>query len=154
MENKLLEENLEMLKEMKKKLESSVYRYYNCNPKHKRTEDCVIRAIASATGDSWEDVVKQLTEYMIKTGDVYNTPNLYGKYLKDIGWIKQKQPIYSDGSKMRIRDFVKKFNGHAIAHAGKNHITYIAEGHLWDIWNCENEIIGNYWVPDTELNKE
>ena len=95
MENKLLEENLEMLKEMKKKLESSVYRYYNCNPKHKRTEDCVIRAIASATGDSWEDVVKQLTEYMIKTGDVYNTPNLYGKYLKDIGITTAKEKSIS-----------------------------------------------------------
>ena len=151
MVNKSLKDNVKILEELRQKLDSTTFRYYNCNPHNKRTEDCVIRAIAAATGDSWEYVVKQLTEYMIATGEVYNTPKLYGKYLKDVGWIKQKQPINNDGTKMKLKDFAKTFNGRAIAHAGKGHITYIANGHLWDIWNCEDEIIGNYWVPEKEV---
>jgi hypothetical protein len=150
MENKLLKENREMLEEIRKTLASTTFRYHNCNPKQKCTEDCVIRAISSATGDSWEYVARQLVEYMVQTGEVYNTPKLYGKYLKDVGWVKQKQPVNSDGSKMKIKDFLKTFKGQAIVHAGRGHVTYIAEGHLWDIWNCENEIIGNYWTPENE----
>ena len=30
------------------------YVYYNANPKGKRTDDCVVRAIAEAEGRSWE----------------------------------------------------------------------------------------------------
>ena len=54
-----------------KKIENSVFRYYNNNPHHKQTEDCVIRAIAAGTGDSWEETARKLTEYMIKTGEMH-----------------------------------------------------------------------------------
>ena len=133
--------------EVMKKLQSTVFRYYNNNPHHKHTEDCVIRAIAAGTGDSWEQVARSLTEYMIKSGDMLNTPELYGKYLKEIGWVKQKQPIYPNKKKMRVGDFVKQFKGCAIIHVGKSHVSYVADGKLWDVWNCEDEIIGTYWTP-------
>jgi hypothetical protein len=84
---------------------------------------------------------------MIKKGDMLNTPELYGKYLKEIGWVKQKQPIYPNKKKMRVGDFVKQFKGCAIIHVGKSHVSYVADGKLWDIWNCEDEIIGTYWTP-------
>lgn len=136
--------------ELMKKLESTVFRYYNNNPHHKRTEDCVIRAIAAGTGDSWEDTLRNLTEYMVTTGYMINTPELYGKYLKSIGWVKQKQPIYPDKRKMKVKDFVKQFHGTAIIHVGKSHVSYVAENKIWDIWNCENEVVGVYWIPNSE----
>lgn len=124
----------------------SKFRYYNCNPHHKHTDDCVIRAISAATGDSWEKVLKDLTHYTIKYGYMINTPELYGKYLKDTGWVKQKQPVKSNGKKIHINEFLEQFTDGAIAHAGCGHVTYLMEGMVYDIWNCENEIIGNYWV--------
>ncbi len=129
-----------------KKEAGAVFRYYNCNPHHKRTDDCVIRAIASGTGDSWEKVLKDLTEYMLKEGDMINTPELYGKYLKDNGWVKQKQPVKPDGKKIRVGEFVKKFKGCAVVHAGNGHVTYVAEGKVYDIWDTSNEIVGSYWT--------
>lgn len=129
------------------RLENTIFRYYNNNPHFKRTEDCVIRAIAIGTGESWEDTARKLTEYMIETGYMINTPELYGEYLKKIGWVKQKQPVYPNKKKMKIKDFVKKFKGRAVIHAGKTHVSYIEGGKLWDIWNCEDEIIGIYWTP-------
>lgn len=133
--------------EVMKKLESTVFRYYNNNPHHRQTEDCVIRAISAGTGDSWEDVAQKLTNLMIETGYMINTPELYGKYLKNIGWVKQKQPIYADKKKMRVGDFVKQFEGKAIIHVGKTHVSYVENGRLWDIWNCEDELMGVYWTP-------
>jgi hypothetical protein len=125
---------------------SSAFRYYNCNPHSKITDDCVIRAIAAGTGEPWQKILKDLTSYMIKYGYMLNTPELYGKYLQDNGWVKQKQPIHHNGSKMRIGEFVKQFKGCAIVHAGCGHVTYIAEGNVYDIWDTSNEIIGNYWT--------
>lgn len=125
---------------------NKVFSYYNCNPHHKRTDDCVIRAIAAGTGDSWEKVLKDLTDYMIKYGYMLNTPDLYGKYLKDNGWVKQSQPVKANGSKIRIKEFLKKFKGCAIVHSGAGHITYVSEGKVYDIWDTSEQIVGNYWI--------
>ena len=103
---------------------SSCFRYYNCNPHHRRTDDCVIRAIAAGTGDSWQKTLKNLTKYMLDEGYMLSTPELYGKYLEDNGWKKQKQPKQKDGKKVRIKDFVKNFKGCAVVHAGNGHVTY------------------------------
>lgn len=135
---------------MNKKNETSVFRYYNNNPHFKRTDDCVIRAIAAGTGDSWEDTLKNLTKHMLKIGYMLSTPELYGDYLKKIGWIQKKQPLGRNKSEMKIKDFVLKFKGHAIIHVGSDHVSYVADGRLWDIWNCEDEIIGEYWIPESE----
>ena len=135
---------------MGKKNETSVFRYYNCNPYSKRTDDCVIRAIASGTGDSWEDTLKNLTQHMLKIGYMLNTPELYGDYLAKIGWVKRERPLHKNNSEMQIKEFVKKFSGHAIIHVGSDHVSYVADGRLWDIWNCEDEIIGEYWIPGSE----
>lgn len=137
-----------MEKERKKKLAATPFRYYNSNPYHKRTNDCVIRAIGLGTGDGWENTARKLTEYMIQTGEMINTPELYGKYLENIGWKKQKQPVYPNRKKMRVGDFARQFKGKAVIHAGNNHVSYIEDGKIWDIWNCENEIMGVYWTPE------
>lgn len=132
-------------------VEVQTYHYYNCNPHNKLTDDCVIRAICSSTGDSWETTLRELTEYSIKTGYFINTPECYGKYLKDKGYVKQKQPIHKDGSKMRFKEFVQKFDGNAICHCGKGHVTYVSDNATWDIWNVSDEVVGVYWVYEGEL---
>lgn len=135
---------------MKKKIELGVFRYYNNNPHSRRTEDCVIRAIAAGTGDSWEVTLKKLTKHMIKTGYMLNTPELYGDYLEQIGWVQKSKPRYKNNKEIKIKDFAKKIVGHAIIHVGDDHVSYIADGKLWDIWNCENEVVGEYWIPKSE----
>lgn len=127
-------------------LERNTYRYYNCNPHHRRTDDCVIRAIAAGDGRPWDEVLTDLYKLMLKEGYMIGTPELYGKYLKDNGWVKQKQPTTKDGKKVRIKDFLKTFDGCAIAHAGNRHVTYLSEGYVYDIWDCSDQIIGSYWV--------
>ena len=135
----------------KAELPYSAYRYYNCNPYKKLTDDCVIRAICSSTGESWEDTMMILAKWSIKTGYMLNTPECYGSYLESIGYVKQKQPLQTDGKKVRFKDFCQDFDGHAICHCGKGHMTYVADNHVWDIWNTEDEVVGVYWVHKAEL---
>ena len=129
----------------------NVYYYYNCNPHHKRTDDCVVRAISASTGDSWEKTLRGLTDCCIKLGDMLHTPECYGKYLTNLGYVKQKQPSHKDGTKIRFKEFVKMFNGTAVCNCGKGHVTYVADNAAWDIWDVSDEIVGSYWVHKSEL---
>jgi hypothetical protein len=133
-----------------KNLEVTTFRYYNCNPHHKHTDDCVIRAIATGTQKSWQEVLRDLTEYSINTGFIYNTPELYSQYLSDLGWVKQKQPKQTNGKMVRVKDFIKNFKGYAIIHAGKGHVSFVSDGKVYDIWNCEDEVVGSYWIQKGE----
>lgn len=146
MANKTTATKTSKVRATKKQPVENVFRYYNCNPHHKTTCDCVIRAIAAGTGETWENTLKNLTRYMLQNGNMLNTPELYGQYLKDDGWVKQKQPVKANGQKMTIKEFLQTFDDCAIIHAGKGHVSYVADGKLYDIWDCSDEIIGNYWT--------
>ena len=137
---------------MKKKIEGKVYRYYNCNPKMRWTDDCVVRAVSSSTGMAWDETMRALAESAIETGYMLNTPENYGKYLEDRGYVKQKQPLHKDGRKVKFKEFVKVFDGHAVCHCGKGHVTYVADNAVWDIWDVSEQIVGNYWVCEEELH--
>lgn len=130
----------------------SLFRYYNCNPHHVHTDDCVVRAITAGTGDSWYEVVSDLSQYMLKYGYMMNTPETYGAYLKDKGWVQCKAPTKKKGASMTVGEFVKKFKGHAIVHVDDNHVTYVADGKIWDLWDPSTHTIGEYWIPEKESN--
>lgn len=131
----------------------SLFCYYNCNPYNVHTDDCVIRAITAGTGDSWEEVVSSLSKYMLKYGYMMNTPETYSVYLKDNGWIHHQAPVKAKGSSMTVGEFAKKFKGHAIVHVDDNHVTYIADGKIWDLWDPSDHIMGEYWIPKDETKK-
>lgn len=133
-------------------MNNNVYHYYNCNPKMRFTDDCVVRAICSSTGMEWDETMRELAENAIKTGYMLNTPENYGQYLEERGYVKQKQPLYKDGRKVRFKEFVKIFNGHAVCHCGKGHVTYVADNAVWDIWDVSDQIVGNYWVHEEEAS--
>ena len=135
-----------------KKVESVIYHYYNCNHHHRLTDDCVVRAISAAMGQSWEKTIRDLTEYSIKTGWMIHTTRNYDAYLSDNGWIRQKQPVYKNGRKMKFKDFCRKFDGHAVANCGENHVTLCADNCVWDIWDTSEQIVGDYWVHKSELH--
>ena len=96
--NKELQQNERELKEKKDFVEvlkmykktkyngEPAYVYYNANPKGKRTDDCVVRAIAEAEGRSWEDVLRQLVEYSIRTGYMVTAVENYTLYFEENGW--------------------------------------------------------------------
>ena len=64
----------------------------NLNPKGIRACDCVIRAIALATAQTWDKVYMDLCELGLKMKRVPNEKQVYEKYLEQKGWTKHKQP--------------------------------------------------------------
>lgn len=124
------------------------FHYYNCNPKARFTDDCVVRAVCTITNIPWDVAMIELAQSAIETGYMLNTPENYGEYLEMRGYKRHKQPVHSDGTKMRFNEFVAKFGGRAVVHCGKGHVTYVENHSTWDVWDVSNEIVGCYWSKD------
>lgn len=139
------------MKRQEKYQDTSTFHYFNANPKNKVGGDCVIRAICTALNQSWEQTVMELTEVGIKYGYVANDLHTIKRYLKNKGWIMQKQPRKADNTKYTGKEFCKEYGSHyqnIIANIGAHHIVAIVNGKLNDIWDSTNGCIGNYWIQE------
>ena len=57
----------------------------NPNPVGRETGDCVIRAIAVVTGQSWREAYWDLCEQGAVMGDLPNNNAVWGEYLRERG---------------------------------------------------------------------
>lgn len=139
------------MKRQEKFPDTSTFRFYNANPKNRFGGDCVIRAIAAALNQSWEQTVRELTEVGLKYGYVLNDEHAFERYLKNKGWIKHKQPRKSDNTRYRGYEFCKllQLRGkteNIIANIGSHHVVAIIDGKINDIVNSTDGCIGNFWT--------
>ena len=150
------------MKRQEKYPDTETFHWHNENPKNKITGDCVLRAIATATGLSWDEVLDGLCEVAKKYKYSIGDDKCYGRFLKELGWSKQKQPRKDDNTKYTGEEFCyqlqedpwiftgKESVGHTpiVAHIGGNHVVCIKDRRVWDIWDSTDGCIGNYWVKD------
>ena len=131
---------------------TSYYKYTNLNPKNKYVSDCVIRAIANACNQSWEDTVREMTELGIKHGLVLNDKKLYPMYLKLKGFKEMKEPRDYNNQKLTVKDWLCTRDYHLwhtysiVANVGSHHVTYIKNDKVHDTWNCSCNTIHKWWV--------
>lgn len=118
----------------------------NLNPRGIKTGDCVVRAIAYATQQSWDDVYKGLVEIGLKMKRMPNEKQVYEKYLDSLGWKKQKQPRKHNGFKYTIDEFIKAAPKGIYIIKVALHLTVVVDGDIVDIWNCGRKSVGNYWI--------
>lgn len=133
------------------------FNYRNENPKNKSTGDCVIRAIATATGDDWDTVLDDLVRLAHDTKQMINSPELYEKYLKMRGFVKRKQERHEDGDKYTGREFCAYLEEQecacpVLAHIGTHHMTVFvrdADGYkVNDTWDSSQKCVGVYWIQE------
>lgn len=145
---------------------------YNANPKGWKTGDCVVRAIALATNQTWDQVFLDLNKVAFRKKRLLDDPCVYNEYLKQLGWEKKAQPRYYNYEsgyrtvnydKLTIYEFIRDLN-HSILVGGYRHEAFlITVAHhmtcvkfdkekcrydLYDIWDCGEKTIGNYWVKE------
>lgn len=143
--------------------ETDTFLWENQNPKGKIAGDCVIRAIASATGMTWDQVFDGLVEVARKHKMMPNDKKTYAKFLEGLGWVKHKQPRKDDNRKYTGEEWCTYVSlndkegktGPMIAHIGGHHLVCIkptdhGDGinrrfKVHDHWNSTKGCIGNYW---------
>lgn len=130
------------------------YEYTNVNPKNKYVGDCVIRAIALACNQTWEQTVREMTELGIKKGLVLNDEKLYPLYLEQKGFHQEKEPRDMDNCKITISEWIDKkcsvWNIYVI-NVGSHHVTCVNNKKVRDTWNCATKIIHKFWWRRKDL---
>lgn len=122
----------------------------NLNPTGKKKPDCVIRAIAHATGQTWTKVYQDLCDIGLKKFDVPNSKEVYEEYLRIIGWSKMPMPKkFSSSTKYKrytAEDFAKLKEREPLIISVANHLTCSKDGNIIDSWDCGKKSVGNYWI--------
>ena len=118
---------------------------YNRNPKGRKTSDCVIRALSFVLQTSYEDTLKELFETQLKTGYCLLDKQCFERVLKAHGFVKMKQPRHNDGTKYLVREIDLLTTKRCLVTMA-NHLTAAEGGFIYDIWDCRNKTIGNYWI--------
>ena len=129
--------------------DTECFHYHNQNPKKKITTDCVCRAISTATGIDYNQVVRELAEVQVATGYDFAETKCINYYLKSKGWEKQKCPKHSDNTRYTGKEFcsyLKKDHKNIIMNIGTEHISCIINQRIYDTWNCSQFKVGNYWI--------
>lgn len=121
--------------------------FYNANPAGKLSAgDCVIRAIAKATNESWDKVFLGLCAVGLELKDVASSKPVYTRYLQNLGYHMQRQPRKYDNTKYTTEEFAQRFNSGTYIVSLANHLSVIINGKIYDTWDCSNKSVGNYWV--------
>lgn len=121
-----------------------MFKFYNANPRGRRVNDCTVRAISLATGRTWDQTYRELSEFAqylaIMPDDViYIDAYLDGRF----------QNIYmcKGNKKITVGDFIKKHPNGTFLITMNGHITCVIDGVIYDTFDpSERFIWGVYKV--------
>ena len=120
------------------------YVKYNPNPDHKRTGDCIIRAVTKVTGKSWEQVYIELAAQGFMMYAMPSENVVLDEYLYRLGFDKYIVPNNCPRC-YTIQDFIYDHPyGDFIVGTG-SHIIAIVDGDYYDTWDSGEEPIFFYW---------
>lgn len=129
--------------------DTDTFHFFNANPKCRRTGDCVVRAISSYLGRTWECVYVDLAYYGIEHGTAMDCPETYVGYLKQQGHTKLPMPRRDDNTRYTAAEFCKEIAkpGRVYLLSLAGHLTFVGvDRRIWDTWDCGGKSVGNYWV--------
>jgi hypothetical protein len=120
-----------------------MYRYYNQNPNGYHIPDCVIRAISLAMGISYYEVISLLH----LNAERYNCDELcVCCYEKLLDFDFDLPHYYGNGN--TAQEVALDFPENILLLRMSGHLSCSIRGEIWDIWNCSDEIITDFWIVD------
>jgi hypothetical protein len=117
------------------------YKYFNRNPNGYKIPDCVIRAISTALNINYYDVVKLLHQNAIQ----YRCDDLCVCCYEKLLDIDLELPHYY-GNNRTVKEIADKFCNEILLLRIEGHLTTSVKGTIYDIWDCSNEIVTDFWV--------
>ena len=123
-------------------MRNNPYRYYNRNPDGMHLEDCVCRAISTATGLNYGAVDKLLS----LTAFCYGCDRLcvccYHNLLEDI--LGYERHTCRDGE--TVGEIAKAYPNDKLLIRIEAHLTSSVKGTVYDIWDCSDKEVDCYWI--------
>lgn len=122
-----------------------MWRYANPNPCRAEEPDCVVRAIAIATGKTWDEVHCELCRLSGKLCSMPSVNWVWGYYLEKLGYRKRMaEPMTT------VREFGRKHPEGTYVAATGSHAVCIRDGDHYDTWDSGDEVICCYWEKEKE----
>lgn len=116
----------------------------NPNPLGKSTGDCVVRAVAVATGQSWRRVYRDLCRLGESECEMPSNNALWGLYLRDMGFRQFLLPE-SCPRCVTVRAFSKQFPEGTYVIGTGGHAVAVIDGDWYDNWDSGNEVPSYFW---------
>lgn len=127
-----------------------MWRKFNPNPIGRRVGDCAIRAVAAAEGLSWDEAFDQLAAYGKKLGNLQNSNEAIGAYLKDRGYTRHIIPD-SCPACYTVADFCRDHPIGIYVLGTGTHVVTAIDGDYYDTWDSGDEVPIYYWEATDEL---
>ena len=116
----------------------------NPNPRKKEVGDCVVRAIAIATGMRWMDVYDDLYRVGRSECDMMSSNTVWGLYLYQRGFEPFLLPDACPGC-VTVREFARLYpRGRYIIGTG-DHAVAVIGGDYFDSWDSGDTVSSYFW---------
>ena len=116
----------------------------NPNPVGRQTGDCVIRAIAIATGQSWRETYRDLCRIGEIQGDLPNSNMVWGMYLKQLGG-KQFLLPESCPECITVRAFAERYPKGTYVIGTGTHAVAVIDGDWYDAFDSAEAVPTTFW---------
>lgn len=120
------------------------YVYYNPNPKHKNTTDCVIRMLTKVYNLTWKEAYLRLSDVVLSEYEMPSSNYVWEKFLLGNGFKKKLLPDECPDC-ITVSEFTKMYDlGMYIVCTG-THVVTVIDGNYYDAWDSGNEVISYYF---------
>lgn len=123
------------------------YVFFNPNPSGKRIGDCVVRAIAKLTEQSWDDTYIDIALKGYELADMPSSNSVWAAVLRQRGF---RRFIISDECPdcYTVRDFCADFPRGAFLLATGSHVVTVIDGDYYDAWDSGSEVPVAFWTKE------
>ena len=118
-----------------------MFQMFNANPLHNRVGDCVVRSLAFALNQSWEQTYIELCVQGYTMCDMPTANHVWGEYLIRKGY---KRKLVPDDVRT-VCDFCDMFRKGSYILAISGHVVAVQDGCYYDSWDSGNEVPIYYW---------
>lgn len=120
---------------------------FNPNPHGSSVGDCAVRAVAAATGRSWEQAYISLALTGYALGDMPSANRTWGAYLQKQGY-KRRMVEADCAACYTVADFAREYPRGVYVLGCSGHVLAIIDGEWWDSWDSGAECPIYYWYKE------
>ena len=124
-----------------------MFKKYNANPTGRQTNDCTIRAIATAMGKSWRGIYSGVTEIGYEMYSMPSDNAIWGTFLRREGFRRYVIPNTCPDC-YTIRDFCAEHPYGTYLLATGTHLVCVIDGDYYDTWDSGSELPIYYWTKE------
>ena len=119
-----------------------MYKFHNNNALGLFENDCTIRSISTATGNSWDDTYEHLSNIARLQGTMMNDRDFIIRYLDER---YQRIPIIPI-TEQKVGEIAGMYPDNVLLITMRGHITCSKYGIVYDSFDCRERLVEYCWI--------